>query len=345
MAGTILYMLRRALGVVALAASLGGCPREAAPPPPPIDGPIHAQPPSGDFTWSVGGQRHLLRAGAVSIGRGGGLDVVMADGEVGSPCDIVESSLVATAGPERAYFHVPRGLDVEYPLRRTISPDVVQLQPIDRKKAGAEADARIVPRYELELESLDLRPGGRVVGRIAWIGREPTAYGEGRFDLPLCASQRAIDELASLPGPRQLEPKGDVQGATLTGPFVAAHAFAVLRPWYGLPLHPTLLELYPDPTLACATRHDGKGTGILIDIDSGTGLGKHNGTRQPLGAIECRAGKTTWDCLGDPPDIRGFIEVRQLDLRVGGKLRGALAIEGENGVSIAGLIDVELCAE
>jgi hypothetical protein len=152
-----------------------------------------------------------------------------------------------------------------------------------------------------------------------------------------------LDEVASLPPPRDPKTSGPLTGTTLTGPFTAQRAFADLRPWFGLPPHLTRLELYPDPFVTCATRAAAKGTALLVDIDSGTGLGKHNGTRQPLSTIECRAGTTTWDCLGDTPSIRGYIEVHDSELRVGGHFRGALAIEGERATTIAGQFDVEIC--
>ena len=332
-------------------ATMLACPHPSAPPPPPTsDTNVAADPATGDFSWSTGEVRHPMRAGAVFLTPGGGLDIVLADADAKAPCALHDDVPDPTRGPERVYVHVPRGLDVDYPLHRAISPELLQLQPLDRKKPNA--GGRAVARFELELESLDLRPAGRVVGRLAWVGVAPGAapgieletFGEGRFDVPLCASRSAVDALATLPAARVPNLTVPVTGATLTGPFTVQRAFADLRPWFGLPPHVTRLELYPDPFVTCATRATAKGTALLLDVDSGTGLGKHNGTRQPLDSIECRAGTTTWDCFGDPPSIRGFIEVTDSDLRVGGHFRGALAIEGERATTVAGTFDVEICS-
>lgn len=340
----------RVPALIALAATTSACPRPAAPTPPPTsDTNVPADPATGDFSWSTGDVRHPMRAGAIFLTPGGGLDLVLAEFDARSPCALHDDVLDPTRGPERVYVHVPRGLDVEYPVHRAISPELLQLQPLERKKPNA--GGRAVARYELELESLELRPGGRAVGRLAWVGVAPGAapgieietFGEGRFDVPLCASRAAVDALAALPAPRTPALTMPVTGQTLTGPFTVRRAFADLRPWFGLPPHVTRLELYPDPFVTCATRATAKGTALLIDIDSGTGLGKHNGSRQPLSSVECRAGTTTWDCLGDAPSIRGFIEVSDSDLRVGGHFRGALALEGERVTAVAGTFDVEIC--
>src|SRR5262249_26917540 len=158
---------------------------------------------------------------------------------------------------------------------------------------------------------------GRVTGRLAWVGQpkdaahgvEVTTLGEGQFDVPLCATQPEIDAVASTK-PRPIDPPTTpAQGTTTTGAFTSARAFAVLRSWYGLPPHPARIELTTDPLVDCGTRATAKGTSLRIDLDAGTALGRHNGTRQPIGDVECGAGATTWDCMGDATSARGFIEV------------------------------------
>lgn len=329
---------------------LAGCPRPVEAPPPAHDE-VHALPASGDFSWSIGDQPHPLRAGAAFFAPGGALEIVMADVEVASPCELVATTRDPNSGPERVRVRVPRGLDVDYPLHRSISPDMLQLPPLDPKQA--HSGGRLVPRYSLELESVDWKPGGRIVGHIAWVGLPPSSangvsistFGEGRFDLPLCAPQSDIDLLALLPKPHQVpSPTGPIHGSTLTGPFHAVRAFAELRPWQGLPPHVTRIELYPDPFVTCETRATAKGTAIFVEIDSETGLGKHLGVREPIGELQCRAGSTNWDCLGDPLGIRGFVELREVDLRVGGHVRGAIAVEGAKGSGVLGALDVDVCA-
>ena len=350
------YALPRAIVASTVASILACTPAPAPKPPPPVTI-VAAAPASGDFDWSFGETRHPLRAGAAFLGVGGALELVLADGDVSSPCDIVGVTADPSRGPERVRVHVPRGLDEPWPLHRAISPGALLLQPL----AGTAADeARRVARWELELESIAPTPGGRVTGRLAWIGPssgassvgagaaagESRSFGEGRFDLPLCASQPELDAVASLPPTRAIDPgAAPLHGTTSSGAFTSARAFAVIRPWFGLPPHPIRIELVSDPLASCATRRDARGTALLVDVDSGTGLGAHDGSRQPVGAVECRAGTTTWDCLGAPAITRGFVEVHARDLRVGGHLRGSMAIAGGPGTLVAGAFDAELCAD
>jgi hypothetical protein len=327
-----------------------GCPRAKQPPPSPTSTAFTAQPASGDFDWSIDDQRHPLRAGAAFFGAGGSLELVLADADVATPCDAKKLAADPERGVERVRVHLPRGLDVDWPIGHVVSPGTLQLHPLDRSKINA--GGRIVPRYELELSSIEVKPGGRVIGRLAWVGQPKDAahgvdaatLGEGQFDVPLCATQPEIDAVVSTK-PRPIDPPSTpAQGSTTTGAFTSARAFAVLRSWYGLTPHPARIELYTDPLVDCGTRATAKGTSLLVDLDAGTALGRHNGTRQPIGAVECVAGTTKWDCMGDAASARGFIEVRESDLRIGGRLRGVIAIAGPSGALVQGAFDAQLCA-
>jgi hypothetical protein len=48
--------------------------------------------------------------------------------------------------------------------------------------------------------------------------------------------------------------------------------------------------------------------------------------------------------MGDATSARGFIEVRESDLRIGGHLRGVIAVAGPSGALVQGAFDAQLCA-
>lgn len=309
------------------------------------DEPIAAAPASGDFRWTVGDDTHVLRAGAARVGEGGWLEIVLVDGELDEPCALA-STLDPLNGPPRVRVDVPRGLDVAWPIGVPISPDTLQIQP---QAPGAPA-IRVL-RYALELEAIEAKPGGRVTGRLAWITPKrsesgatvPRTVGEGRFDVPLCATP---SQLAALPAPRAVSPSGPVKGRTSSGPFASGRVLAILGPTSeGVPPHVARLELYPDPLVACATRALAKGTAVVIDLDVETGLGERVKTRQPVTTVKCDAGKLAWDCFGPQRAVRGFVRLDVVEPRVMGAVRGSVAIEGAEGAGIAGGVEAEVCAE
>jgi hypothetical protein len=307
---------------------------------------IDAAPARGDFRWTVGDDAHVLRSGRVTLGAGGRLQFALADREAPHACGDDLANLPPTEGPARLTLQIPRGLDVEWPIRRPVSPETLELFP----HSGERATFR-VRRYAIEIDAIELRPGGRVTGRLTFIsaprataeGTRPRSFGEGRFDLPLCASASEIAALSSLPKPRKFDPSGPVKGRTESGGFLAARVFADLVRAPGLPAHVARLELHADPFVACETRATAKGTSLIVEIDLETGLGGRVGVRQPVGPVHCAAGKLSWECFGSEPSVRGFVEIRASDLRPGGRLTGALAIDGA-GAQISGLFDAELCA-
>lgn len=332
--------MRKGLALSIVLVSACG-PKEAPRPPPLPPEPIVAAPASGDLSWSVDETSHPMRAGAVSIGPGGRLELVFADAKVDKACDVVASMRDPQKGPERVRIDVPRGLDVDYPLGRKISSEPLRLLPVAGKSESATA--RTLGRYGLELESIEWKPGGRVVGRVAWVSSFPQTFGEGRFDLPLCASQVEIDGLAKISKPHPIDPKGAVKGKTANAAFVAARGFADVRPASGLPPHISRIELSSDPLATCASRGGPHTTSVLVDIDPETGLGKRNASRQPIRDASCEGNHVRWQCFGERENVRGFVELRETDLRVGGSVKGALAIEGDKGSAVSGEFDLELC--
>jgi hypothetical protein len=330
------------LGVIATLSACGPkeAPRTATPAPTHID----ATPASGDLAWTIGDTSRPLRSGAALVGPGGRLLLYfshLALAETDRPCDARDALRNPSGGPERVFAEVPRGLDAPYPLGRTVSPEPLQLLPL--AKGVSPGAAPRVFHHGLELTSIDWKPGGRVLGRVAWMSSSPATFGEGRFDLPLCATQKELDALEQLPKTHPVAPTGLVKGRTATTSFTLARAFAEIAPHHDLPPHPARLELYSDPLVTCETRHAGKGVTLFVDIDPETALGRRNATRQPIRAVECASGTLRFACFGDRDAVHGFVDLRETDLRVGGAVRGTLAVEGEGTASVAGTFDVELC--
>jgi hypothetical protein len=322
--------------------AFGACgPKDVLRPPPPPPPPIVAAPASGDLSWSVDEVSHPMRTGAASIGPGGRIELLFADAKVEKACDAVATMRDPKTGPERVRVDVPRGLDVDYPLKRTVSSEPLRLLPVDPK--AQSATARNVARYGVEIETIEWKPGGRVVGHVAWVSPSPQSFGEGRFDLPLCATQAQIAALDNVSKPHAIDPKGPVKGKTVSSAFVAARAFAEVRTLPGLPPHIVRIELSSDPLATCASRGGPHTTSVVVDVDLETGLGKRNGSRQPIRDARCEGNHVTWPCFGESVNVRGFIELRETDLRVGGFLKGALAIEGIDESAVSGVFDVELC--
>ncbi len=336
--------MRGGLLLVLVLASACGPRVDASAPTPAADEPIAAAPATGDFRWTVGDDTHVLRAGAARVGEGGWLELVLVDGELDEPCALA-STLDPRNGPPRVRVDVPRGLDSAWPVGLPISPDTLRVQPL-----SVDVSQIHVQRYALELEAVDAKPGGRVTGRLAWITPKrtelglavPRTVGEGRFDVPLCATRSELD---ALPAARAIAPSGPVKGRTSSGPFASGRAFAILGATSeGVPPHVARLELYPDPLVLCATREEAKGTAVVIGLDVDTSLGERLKTRQPITTAKCDAGKLAWDCFGPQRAFRGFVQLDVAEPRVGGEVRGTLAIEAPNGAGITGTFEAEVCA-
>jgi hypothetical protein len=301
----------------------------------------------GDFTWSIGEQTHPIRAGAARILPGGAVEIVLADTDVDPPCALLEPGRAAVPR-ERIRLRVPRGLDVEYPLGRPISP-----APIAIDSATVEPFDGDIARYSLVLDDVQLRSGGRVLGKLAWLDPPRLrgdkkllgSFGEGRFDVPLCATQPDLDVVASLPGVHAVAPRGGIRGRTVDGAFLGARAFAILQTTPGASPRIDHLELWTEPLVGCLDRANAKGTAVVLGVDPETGLGQRNGTRQPIVRADCQRARSRWDCLGEPELLRGFLELRAVDPRVGGEVRGVLALEGSGDTNVAGEIVAEVCSD
>lgn len=334
-----------ALAGLALAGCGGARASTTVAPPKPLP---PAAPARGDFTWSIGDAHHPIRAGVARLLPGGAVEIVLADVDVEPPCALLAPAAAGAPAlaPERVRVVVPRGLDVDYPLGRPISP-----APLTLESSLQVPFERDVARYSLIVEELQLRGGGRVSGRLAWVdpprgrGEQRLAgtFGEGRFDLPLCVSRAELDALGALPAARVVAPRGALRGRTLDGAFIAARAFAIVESAPGVPPHVDRIELWSEPLVGCLDRAAAKGTAIVVGVDPETGMGQRLGARQPVVRAECMRARSRWDCLGEGGQLRGFVELLSVDARIGGEVRGALAIDGAGEASVAGELVAEVC--